>query len=187
MPGRCFTNLSSRFFCSDLFKLLSDRGRSWQDLEDAVSFSGLFHDMMLFMTCLTWCCAVMTCLTWCFVVMKCLTWCFVVMTCLTWCCDTMIWHYFNCLIKRCHLFLAGYDKYPYQYVSGKLQATINFPGTFNLDFHSKSSQDLPDDLVMKFRMKKFEPFTYDVPCFAGLGSWYLPITLSFFLSFFLFL
>ncbi len=66
---------------------------------------------------------------------------------------------------------AGYDKYPYQYISGKLPAKISFPGTFNLDFHSKSSQDLPNDLVMKFKLKKFEPITYDVPCFAGHGSW----------------
>jgi hypothetical protein len=70
-----------------------------------------------------------------------------------------------------YIYIAGYDKYPYQYISGKLPAKISFPGTFNLDFHSKSTQDLPNDLVMKFKLKKFEPITYDVPCFAGHGSW----------------
>jgi hypothetical protein len=68
---------------------------------------------------------------------------------------------------------AGYENHPFQFVSGSIPEVFNFPGTATISYESKRSIDLPNDLIMKFQLKKVAPYVYDVPCTLGQGSWYL--------------
>jgi hypothetical protein len=41
-----------------------------------------------------------------------------------------------------------------------------------MNIHVTISEDMPEDLMIKLKLKKLEPFPLDVPCLNGLGSWY---------------
>ena len=68
-------------------------------------------------------------------------------------------------------FTAGYDKHPFQFISGSIPDVFTFPGTASISYHAKRGIDLPTDLIMDFKVKKVAPFVYDVPCTFGQGSW----------------
>jgi len=69
------------------------------------------------------------------------------------------------------LFVAGYEKHPFQFISGSIPDVLNFPGTATISYKSKRTVDLPSDLAIKFQLKKVAPFAFDVPCHLGHGSW----------------
>jgi hypothetical protein len=70
-----------------------------------------------------------------------------------------------------NIFAAGYENHPFQFVSGSIPEVFNFPGTATISYESKRTIDLPNDLIMKFQLKKVAPYIYDVPCTLGQGSW----------------
>ena len=76
-------------------------------------------------------------------------------------------------IKDFHLILlAGYESYPFQFISASMPEVFKFPGSAKLSYHAIRKQDLPDDLIMDFKLRKVSvPVPYDVPCTAGQGSW----------------
>ena len=75
-------------------------------------------------------------------------------------------------IKSENLFAAGYENHPFQFISGSIPKVFEFPGIASISYASNRAVDLPNDLVMKFQLRKVAPFTYDVPCTNGQGSWY---------------
>jgi hypothetical protein len=66
---------------------------------------------------------------------------------------------------------AGSENYPFQFVDGEIPDEIQIPGKVPLNMHSRISEDMPIDLMIKLKLKKLEPFPMDVPCLNGLGSW----------------
>ena len=67
---------------------------------------------------------------------------------------------------------AGYENHPFQFISGSIPEVFSFPGTASISYHAKRGTDLPNDLIMGFKVKKVAPYVYDVPCTFGQGSWY---------------
>jgi len=67
---------------------------------------------------------------------------------------------------------AGYESYPFQFISASMPEVFEFPGSAKLSYHAIRKQDLPTDLIMKFQLRKVSvPIHYDVPCVNGQGSW----------------
>jgi len=68
-------------------------------------------------------------------------------------------------------YAAGSEGYPLQFVDGSVPEEIEIPGTAIMNIHVTISRDMPEDLMIKLKLKKLEPFPMDVPCLNGLGSW----------------
>ena len=65
---------------------------------------------------------------------------------------------------------AGYEKNPFQFVSGSLPAVQLFPGSTTVSFEGKSSIDLPDDSILHIKIKKVSSSPDDVHNIIGEGS-----------------
>ena len=55
-------------------------------------------------------------------------------------------------------------------LEGTTPDQICMPGTTELNVHTRISEDLPMDLIIKMDLHKLTPFPMTVPCLNGVGS-----------------
>merc|ERR550525_1473034 len=55
-------------------------------------------------------------------------------------------------------------------IEGTTDEEICMPGTSNINVHTRVSEDLPSDLLIKMDLQKTTPFPMTVPCLDGVGS-----------------
>merc|ERR1711988_1237288 len=57
-------------------------------------------------------------------------------------------------------------------IEGTTDEEICMPGNSTINVHTRVSEDLPMDLVIKMDLQKVTPFPMTVPCLDGVGSSY---------------
>ena len=57
-----------------------------------------------------------------------------------------------------------------QLVSRNLPGTIHIPGEVILNFDTKVTEVIPDDIIGDVKLKRMELFPVPVPCLNGIGS-----------------
>ena len=55
-------------------------------------------------------------------------------------------------------------------IEGTTDEEICMPGTSHINVHTRVSEDLPSDLLIKMDLQKTTPFPMTVPCLDGVGS-----------------
>ena len=55
-------------------------------------------------------------------------------------------------------------------IEGSTPDQVCMPGTTEINVHTRISEDLPTDLLIKMDLHKLTPFPMTVPCLNGVGS-----------------
>ena len=66
--------------------------------------------------------------------------------------------------------LAPHDIAVIQLVSRNLPDTIHIPGEVILNFETKVTEVIPEDIIGDVKLKRMELFPVPVPCIKGIGS-----------------
>merc|ERR1711874_864075 len=65
---------------------------------------------------------------------------------------------------------AGHEDDALVVIEGTTPDEICMPGTTEINVHTRISEDLPMDLLIKMDLHKLTPFPMTVPCLNGVGS-----------------
>lgn len=65
---------------------------------------------------------------------------------------------------------AGHENDVMVVIEGTTDEEICMPGNSTINVHTRVSEDLPMDLVIKMDLQKVTPFPMTVPCLDGVGS-----------------
>merc|ERR1711970_561578 len=65
---------------------------------------------------------------------------------------------------------AGHEDDALVVIEGSTPDQVCMPGTTEINVHTRISEDLPTDLLIKMDLHKLTPFPMTVPCLNGVGS-----------------
>merc|ERR1712029_286817 len=65
---------------------------------------------------------------------------------------------------------AGHEHDALVVIEGSTPDQVCMPGTTEINCHTRISEDLPMDLIIKMDLHKLTPFPMTVPCLNGVGS-----------------
>merc|ERR1712123_213167 len=69
-------------------------------------------------------------------------------------------------VRQC----AGHEDDVLVVLEGTTPDEVCMPGTTEINVHTRISEDLPSDLLIKMDLHKLTPFPMSVPCLNGVGS-----------------
>ena len=67
-------------------------------------------------------------------------------------------------------YAAGHEDDVLVVLEGTTPDEVCMPGTTEINVHTRISEDLPSDLLIKMDLHKLTPFPMNVPCLNGVGS-----------------